>query len=87
MGRIAIGVLTMLLASGVAAWAQSNAPQPAPFPNMFQGTAEEQAACRPDSARYCKDAIPDTFRVLACLQANREKIGKPCRMVLESHGQ
>jgi hypothetical protein len=56
-------------------------------PNPFQGTQQEQQACQRDAVRYCKDAMPDTFRVLACLQTNRTKISKACRAVLESHGQ
>jgi hypothetical protein len=35
----------------------------------------------------CKDAIPDTFRVLACLKVNRQKIRKVCLKVLEDHDQ
>ncbi len=54
---------------------------------LFQGTAEEQAACNPDATRYCLDDIPDTFRVLACLQKNRTKLRKTCLNVLEAHGQ
>jgi hypothetical protein len=61
-------------------------PLPLPFPN-FQGTPEEQAACRPDVDRFCREAVPDTFRVLACLQSERARISAPCRRVLESHGQ
>ena len=61
--------------------------EPAPAPGLFQGTPEEQAACAPDSTRFCQDAIPDTFRVLACLQDHREKLRKVCRKVLEDHGQ
>ena len=86
MVRYAMGAVAVLLASNTGALAQS-APAPQQFPSIFDGTPEEKAACRPDSLRFCRDAIPDTFRVLACLQANRTKIGKPCRMVLESHGQ
>lgn len=56
-------------------------------PGPFQGTQAEQNACQRDAARFCKDAVPDTFRVLACLQTNRTKISKACRAVLESHGQ
>ena len=55
--------------------------------NPFQGTPEEQAACAPDATNFCKDAIPDTFRVLACLQQNRQRIRKVCLKVLEDHGQ
>jgi hypothetical protein len=54
---------------------------------VLQGTAEEQAACAPDSNKFCRDAIPDTLRVLACLQENRRKLRKACLKVLEDHGQ
>jgi hypothetical protein len=55
--------------------------------NIFQGTPEEQAACRPDVSRMCKAATPDVFRVLACLQSHRPRLSRPCRAVLENHGQ
>jgi hypothetical protein len=86
----ALAIMVAFLAT--TAWAQSQAPRtlplplPLPFPN-FQGTPEEQAACRPDVDRFCRDAVPDTFRVLACLQSERTRISAPCRRVLESHGQ
>lgn len=60
---------------GAAAFAANNQNLPGPQPlDPFQGTPEEHAACAPDSTKFCKDAIPDTFRVLACLQENRQKI-------------
>ena len=64
-------------------------PLPLPFPPlpMPQGTPEEQAACSPDVQKYCETALPDTMRVLACLQANRAKISTACNRVLVSHGQ
>lgn len=71
---------------GIALAANEKQPPPAPA-GLFQGTPEEQAACAPDSARFCQDAIPDTFRVLACLQENRKKLRKVCLKVLEDHGQ
>lgn len=89
MVRSGVAVLAatfVFFASGALAQAPAPAPFP-PFPNLFQGTPEEQAACAPDSTRYCKAAEPDTFRVLACLQQNRAKISRACRRVLESHGQ
>ena len=56
-----------------------------------QGTAQEQAACRPDVVKHCKPLLnsnaPSTFSILACLQANREQISKACQAVLASHGQ
>jgi hypothetical protein len=72
----------------VAAVAADDTKLPGPQPlNPFQGTPEEQAACAPDATKFCKDQIPDTFRVLACLQENRQRIRKVCLKVLEDHGQ
>jgi hypothetical protein len=83
---VAIGAF--LLASSAAALAQGREPQqfPPPFP-MMQGSPEEQQACAPNVDRFCKDAVPDTFRVLACLKDHRERLSRACRQVLESHGQ
>ena len=54
----------------------------------YQGSAKEQAACRPDVRRYCSTiksgSASDQF--LHCLQANRAKLSKACLGVLESHG-
>jgi hypothetical protein len=80
----AVVVLGVLLGLGAVAHAQNRLPLP--FPN-FEGTPEEQAACKPDSQRYCKESMPDTFLVLACLQKNRTKISAACQKVLASHGQ
>jgi hypothetical protein len=84
-----ISLVAMLFVAGATgALAQQQPPAPFPaFPNMFEGTPQEQAACRPDATRFCKEALPDTFRVLACLQKNRTQISVSCRRVLESHGQ
>ena len=64
-------------------------PIPLPFPN-FQGTAEEQNACKPDVVRLCPDTVrdqsPDTTRILACLQRNRAGLKQACRTVLQNHG-
>jgi hypothetical protein len=51
------------------------------------GTAAENAACRPDVVRLCRAAAPDTGRVLGCLQANRARLSRGCRAVLEGHGR
>jgi hypothetical protein len=59
-------------------------PPPLPMP---QGTPEERAACAPDVQKFCEPALPDTMRVLACLQANRTKISTACNRVLLDHGQ
>ena len=60
---------------------------PALAQSQQQGTPEERAACAPAVQKYCKSAITDPMRVLACLQANRAKIGDACNKVLVSHGQ
>jgi hypothetical protein len=58
-----------------------------PAQAFMQGTSQEEAACRPDSSRYCRAQEPDTFAVLRCLQANRPRLSKACAKVLASHGQ
>lgn len=52
-----------------------------------QGTAEEQAACRRDTRKFCRHVKPDdgSSAFLACLQENRAKLSKACNGVLESH--
>ena len=54
----------------------------------YQGSAKEQAACRPDVRRYCSSIKPgsDGGMFLHCLQANRSKLTKACLGVLTSHG-
>jgi type II secretory pathway component PulL len=47
---------------------------------------KDEDACDRDAHRFCKDAIPDQMRVLACLQTNRPKLSKACQGVLQSHG-
>ena len=59
-------------------------PQPG---GLLQGTPEEQAACAPDSTKLCRDFIPDSFRVLGCLQEHRKQLRRVCLKVLEDHGQ
>jgi len=56
---------------------------------QFNGTPEEQQACKRDAIKFCREAsqINDSLRVLACLKDNRPKISKACQKVLENHGQ
>ena len=86
MSRAIIMTAAAVIGCAGAALAQ---PLPLPFPPLIdmQGTPEERAACYPDVQRYCRNEVSDTFRVLACLQANRQRIGAPCRGVLQRHGQ
>ncbi len=81
----ALPVILMLSGTAFAA-GETPIPPKAPSGGLFQGTIEEQAACVPDATKFCMDAIPDTFRVLACLQAHRQRLRKVCLQVLESHG-
>jgi len=82
--------LAIVLAAPVsAALAQDGSFAPSsqpPFPGM-QGTPEDQKACSPDVQRHCKDAIPDTFRILSCLQNNRSRISTACQATLARYGQ
>jgi hypothetical protein len=53
-----------------------------------RGTSQEEAACRPDVRRFCRN-VPDhagQLVFLACLKENRSKISKACRDVLARHG-
>jgi hypothetical protein len=91
MSRYAKCAVTVLLVLGSApALAQQGMNQnTALFPSggILEGTPQEQAACAADAHRYCRDEIPNTFMVLACLKNEREKISKSCQQVLNSHGQ
>jgi cysteine rich repeat protein len=79
----------LLLIAFIAVPKAALAQLPLPFPPlpMPQGTPEERAACAPDVQKFCQAALPDTMRVLACLQANRSRISRACNQVLVSHGQ
>jgi hypothetical protein len=74
-----------LLVFPAAAQAQQQPPAP-PFPFSMKGTPEEEAACAPDSAKYCKRFEPDPLQVLGCLQRNRAQISKACQTVLRNRG-
>ena len=51
-----------------------------------QENTPEDRACRGDAHRFCKDDIPDQFKVGSCLQMNRDKLSRACKAMLESHG-
>jgi hypothetical protein len=86
MFRSAALAIAMLLATAFTA-SLAQQPSAAQFLTSLQGTPQEQAACRPDVMKLCRNALPDVFRVLSCLQSNRTKLRRTCREVLESHGQ
>jgi hypothetical protein len=82
-------VLAASLASASASFAQGPPlPLPLPFPN-FQGTPEEQRACRPDVVKLCKEVLGnnDNTLVLRCLQAHKVRLSAPCHGVLAHYGQ
>jgi hypothetical protein len=90
--KVMLRKITLLAAAVVACLTPALAqlpfpPLPLPPLPMMQGTEEERAACFPDVQKYCEAALPDTMRVLACLQSNRPKISVACNRVLASHGQ
>lgn len=88
MKRCAAALLVSLLLSGAALAQSDERTQPGTAgSSLFRGTPEEQAACQPDSTKFCLDEMPETLRVLACLQKNRDKLRKACLKVLEAHGQ
>ena len=80
-------VAAFLVLAPVGANAQQQpAPIPFPFSDMMKGTPEEEAACAPDSSRFCKQFEPDALQVLGCLQRNRAQISKSCQQVLRNRG-
>jgi hypothetical protein len=84
--RLSLAALVML-STIVPSLAQMAPPLPLPLPfPSFQGTPEEQRACQPAVFRFCREAVPDTFRILQCLQRNRPHIGPACQHVLASNG-
>jgi Cysteine rich repeat len=52
------------------------------------GTAEQDAACRPDVRKFCHQIPPNAgdTEFLSCLQAHRPKLSTACRQMLESNG-
>ena len=87
MFKAALCIVGLVAGSVGAALAQQQpGPIPLPFPNMMQGTPEEEAACAPDSAKFCKRFEPDQLQVLGCLQQNRARISKSCQTVLRNRG-
>jgi len=51
-----------------------------------QENTPEDRACRGDARRFCKDDIPDQFKVGSCLQMHRDRLSRACKAVMESHG-
>jgi hypothetical protein len=89
MIRCFILIFAIFLASNLnVSFAQAPRLEPSPSPGgLFEGTPQEREACQPDVMRLCREFVPDTFRVLACLQGERARLSNACQLVLKSHGQ
>ena len=82
-----IAAVGLIALSGVgAANAQQQQPAPLPFPFDMRGTPQEEAACAPDSAKFCRQFEPNPLLVLGCLQRHRPQISKACQTVLRNRG-
>jgi hypothetical protein len=85
--KICATLALIQIASGTALAVDDKKTTTPPSGGFLQGTPEEQAACAPDSTKFCRDVIPDSLRVLACLQEHRKSLRRICLKVLEDHGQ
>jgi hypothetical protein len=78
-----IGLAVIMLLSATTGALAQGMVLPSPG---YQGTRNEQDACKPAVFKFCQAAVPDTFRILECLQKHRPRIGKACQQVLSSNG-
>ena len=76
--RIALGMA--LAIGGIVAQGAASAEE-------YRGTLEQRMACTPDVWRLCSDQIPDTNRIVACLQQNTSQLSSGCRAVIQSNNQ
>ena len=83
--RASLTAILLMVPLGTAS-AQQQQPFPSPFNDLMKGTPQEEAACAPDSAKFCKRFEPDPLQVLGCLQQNRAQISKACQQVLRNRG-
>ena len=86
--KVCAALVVAQIWGGMALAANDPKDPPAPF-NPFQGTPEEQRACRPDVMKMCKEQLGqnDNTVVLRCLQANKVRLSAPCHGVLAHYGQ
>jgi len=85
--KICAALALVQIVVGTALAADDKKATSPPTGGLLQGTPEEQAACAPDSTKFCRDFIPDSLRVLGCLQEHRKSLRRVCQKVLEDHGQ
>jgi hypothetical protein len=76
------------LAAGAAFLATAAVIVPSAPTRALSGTAQEQAACRPDVTRHCKGVQGDDENAfLSCLVSHAPQLSQRCRKVLEAHGK
>jgi hypothetical protein len=83
VGKIVL-VATVLMVSASPSVAQRPL---IPTPFDTRGTPEDQAACRPDARKYCREHVGNDMAVLACFQQNRSKLSDACAAVLRKYGK
>jgi Cysteine rich repeat len=83
--KVALIPAALLALAGVSTFAQAASPNASYA--QYQGSSQDQAACRPDARRYCRNVGNDQMRVLYCLQDNRARLSKACLAVLQRNGQ
>jgi hypothetical protein len=51
----------------------------------YENTPQDRA-CRYDARRFCRDDIPDQFKVGSCLQEHKDRLTRACKAVVEGRG-
>jgi hypothetical protein len=79
----------VFVATVLMVWATASVAQRPLIPTPFdtRGTPEDQAACRPDARKLCREHVGNDMAVLACFQQNRTKLSEPCAAVLRKYGK
>jgi hypothetical protein len=87
--KFVLAATLILVASSAFAQGNTRKSSDAAAATGRSGSAEDQAACRPDVRKFCykleDDAGDLTF--LACLKEHRDKLRKACNDVLVRNGQ
>ncbi len=52
----------------------------------YAQTAEEQAACRSDAIKYCRNHVGKQDDMKKCLLSNKEQLSSACKKVVEARG-
>ena len=49
------------------------------FVAQAAGTAQDRRACRSDAMRLCREFIPNTQRITACMRRNMAQLSPACQ--------